>query len=116
MDKQLIITATALAFFIICPRMAGVINVVCKHSELPLLKTAFIGAIIAIPLVVLMTWIFSKFGVTGALAFCVCTDLFSAYMLKEISLKASLDTLVIAIFVLIAVKVAPYISGALIKG
>lgn len=115
MGKELLLTSTALAFFIICPRMAGIINVVCKYSELPLFKTAFIGSIIAIPLILIMVWVFSKFGVTGALAFCILTDLGSAFMLKGISIKASIDTLVIAVFVLVAVKIAPFISGLIIK-
>ncbi|MGE4586697.1 MAG: hypothetical protein AB7D05_05080 [Mangrovibacterium sp.] len=115
MENKLLLTATALAFFIICPRMAGMVHVVCKYAELPLMKTALLGSVIAIPLVLLMVWIFSKFGITWALAFCVLTDLTSALMMKSISLKASLDTLVIAIFVLIAVKVAPLISNAIIK-
>ena len=115
MDKELLITSTALALFIICPRMAGIISIVCKHSELPLFKTAFIGSVIAIPLILLMVWIFSKFGVTGALIFCVITDLGCAFMLKEISIRASIDTIIIAAFVFVAVKVAPLISGAIIK-
>ncbi|MCB8964771.1 MAG: hypothetical protein H6536_07015 [Bacteroidales bacterium] len=115
MDKNLLVTSIALAFFIICPRLAGIVHVVCKYSELPLIKTALIGSIIAIPLVLLMIWIYSKFGIIGALAFGVVTDLVSAYLLKSISIKASIDTLIIAVFVLVAVKVAPLISGAIIK-
>ncbi|MGD2035635.1 MAG: hypothetical protein PVF73_11295 [Bacteroidales bacterium] len=115
MDNKLLLTATALAFFIICPRMAGMVHVVCKYSELPLIKTALLGSVIAIPLIILMVWIFSKFGITGALIFCILTDLASAFMLKEISLRASIDTIIIAVFVLIAVKIAPMISGAIIK-
>jgi hypothetical protein len=115
MGKELLLTSTALAFFIICPRMAGMINLVCKHSELPLFKTAFVGSIIAIPLIMLMVWIFSRFGVMGALLFCIFTDLASAFMLKEISIKASIETIIIAIFVLVAVKVAPLITGIFVK-
>jgi hypothetical protein len=115
MDNKLLLTATALAFFIICPRMAGMVHVVCKYSELPLMKTALIGSIIAIPLVLLMVWIFSKFSITGTLVFCILTDLASAFLMKSINIKASIDTIIIAIFVLIAVKIAPLISGVIIK-
>ena len=115
MDKEFILTAIAMAFFIICPRMAGIVHVICKYSELPPMKTALLGSVIAIPLILLMVWVFSKTGVTGALIFCVVTDLASAFLIQGISLKASIDTIVIAAFVLVAVKVAPFISGAIIK-
>ncbi len=115
MEKGLVLTATALAFFIICPRMAGMVHLVCKYSELPLMKTALLGSVIAIPLILLMVWVFSKFGVAGALAFCVLTDFASAFMLKGISLKASVETLIIALFVFVAVKVAPLISNIIVK-
>lgn len=115
MEKGLLLTSAALAFFIICPRMAGMVHLVCKHSDLPLFKTALIGSIIAIPLILLMVWIFSKFGITGALLFCILTDVACALLLKPISIKASIETIIIAAFVLIAVKIAPLISNAIIK-
>ncbi|MCG8410110.1 MAG: hypothetical protein MI739_02375 [Bacteroidales bacterium] len=115
MDKELLITSIALSLFIICPRMAGIISIVCKYSQLPLLKTSFIASIMAIPLILLMVWVFAKFGLTGALLFCILTDLGCAFILKEINLKASIDTIVIAVFVFVAVKVAPVISNAIIK-
>ncbi|MGD8781720.1 MAG: hypothetical protein PVH88_22485 [Ignavibacteria bacterium] len=111
MEKGLILTSTAFAFFIVCPRMAGMIYVICKNSNLPLIKTALIGSVIAIPLILLMVWIFSKFGVTGALLFCVATDLLSAVFISNIGIKAGIETLVIALFVLVGVKVAPLISS-----
>lgn len=58
-----------------------------------------------------MVWIFEQFGVVGALVFCIMTDLLAALLLKSISYKAGFETIIIAIFVLVAVKVAPLISG-----
>ena len=111
MEKGLLLTSMAFAFFIVCPRMAGMIYVICKNSDLPLFKTAFIGSLIAIPLILVMVWVFAKFGLTGALLFCVATDLLSAVFISNIGIKAGIETLVIAAFVLIGVKVAPLISS-----
>ena len=82
--------------------MAGMVHVIAKHSQASLFYTAFYGTVIAIPLVLLMVAVFEKFGVWGALAFCVLTDILSALFMKEISIKAGVETIVIAIFVKIA--------------
>ena len=113
MDKSIIFTSGAFALFIVCPRMAGMLHVVCKNSGLPIFKTAFIGTIIAIPLIMLMAWFFSKYGITGALLFCIATDFLSAIFISNIGLKAGIETVVIAIFVLLGVKLAPMISSLL---
>lgn len=115
MEKELLYTTSAFAFFIICPRMAGMAHVISKYSEFSLFTIALVGSVIAIPLVLLMVWIFSKFGITGAMVFCILTDLSSAFLLKGISIKASIDTIIIAVFLIIAVKIAPLISGTIIK-
>jgi hypothetical protein len=115
MERNLIMTAVAFAFFIVCPRMAAIIHVICKNSNQPLFATVLIGSIIAIPLVLIMVFVFSKTGITGALIFCVLTDLISASLLGGIEKKAGLETIVIAIFVLAAVKIAPLVSGIFIK-
>ncbi len=41
-----------------------------------------------------------------ALAFCVITDFAAAFAMREISMKAGMETLIIALFVLLGVKVA----------
>jgi len=115
MNKELILSSVALALFIVCPRMAGIVHVICKNSQLPIYKTAFLASVIAIPLILLMVWAFSRLGVTGALIFCIFTDFVCAYLLKEISFKASLETIIIALFVLVGVKIAPMIVNLFVK-
>lgn len=107
----MLIPAIAFALFIVCPRMAGMLHIICNNSKMPLFKTAFLGSLIAIPLILLMVWIFVQFGVIGALAFCVATDLLAAYLLKSISYKAGFETVIIAIFVFISIEIAPKISN-----
>ena len=115
MDTTILITAIAFAFFIVCPRMAGVLHVICENSKMNLYKIALLGSLIAIPLVLLMVWIFGQFGVVGALIFCVGTDMLAAYLLKSISYKAGFETIIIAAFVFAAVKVAPLITSIIFQ-
>ena len=63
-----------------------------------------------------LAYIFAKYGLYGALAFCILTDFASALLMQQISLKAGLETFIIAIFVIIGVKLAPYISNFLLNG
>ena len=115
MTKELLIASTGLSLFIICPRMAGMVHIISKHSQVSLFYTALYGTILAIPLVLLMVLIFGKFGVWGALAFCVATDILSALFMKEISLRAGIETIVIALFVILGVRVAPYVAKLLVR-
>ena len=111
MERQLLISSLGLALFIICPRMAGMVYVIAKNSHVSLVYTALFGTVIAIPLVIAMVLIFARFGLWGALAFCVLTDLAAAFVMKDISIRAGLETLVIAVFVIIGVRLAPYITN-----
>ena len=115
MPRDLLISSVGLALFIVCPRMAGMVCVIAKHSQVSLVYTALFGSIVAIPLVIVMVLVFAKFGLWGALAFCVLTDLGAAFVIKEISIRAGIETFVIAMFVIIGVKVAPFVANVLMK-
>jgi len=116
MSRDLIIGSTALALFIICPRMAAMVHIISRHSHVSLYLSAFFGSLMAVPLVLLMVFAFVKFGIWGALGFCVLTDLMSALIIKEVSFRAGIETLVIAFFVIAGVKIAPLLSGLVSKG
>ena len=115
MPRDLLISSIGLALFIVCPRMAGMVYVIAKNSPVSLVYTALFGTIVAIPFVVAMVLIFAKFGLWGALAFCILTDLGAAFVMKEISIRAGIETFVIAVFVIIGVKVAPFITNMVVK-
>jgi hypothetical protein len=74
-----------------------------------------LGAIIAVPLVLVMVLVFAKLGVWGALGFAILTDLGAAFFMKEISIRAGIETLVIALFVIVGVKLSPLITGVFLK-
>jgi hypothetical protein len=115
MLKNMLIPSLGLALFIVCPRMAAMVYIVAKNSAASLISTALLGSIGAIPLILIMVMIFAKFGLWGALAFCVLTDLGAALVMKQISIRAGIETFIVALFVIIGVKVAPYISNMFIK-
>ena len=115
MSKDLLIASIGLALFIICPRMAGMVNIIAKYSQTSLDVTALFGTIISIPLVLTMVLIFAQWRIWGALAFCILTDLCAALFIKNISAKAGMETILIALFVILGVKLAPWITGMIIK-
>ena len=105
------ITPAAFALFIPCPRMAGMTKVISDASYVSLVKVVVFGTAVALPLIICMALIFSRYGLVAALAFCVITDFAAAFAMREISVKAGVETLIIAMFVLLGVKVASMVSG-----
>jgi len=108
---SLLIVSVAFALFIVCPRMAGMTNVITRATQTNIVQVAVIGTILSLPLTIAMVLIFRQYGLIAALGFCVLTDVGAALFMKEISLKAGIETFIIALFVIIGVKVASIISG-----
>jgi hypothetical protein len=93
--------------------MAGMTNIITNATNTNIVQIAVIGTILAIPLIVAMVLIFKQYGLIPALAFSVLTDLGAALVIKEISFKAGLETLIIALFVIAGVKVASIVSHSI---
>jgi Fe2+ transport system protein B len=109
--NNILVASIGFALFIVCPRMAGMANVIAKSSNTNLILVSVIGTLIALPLIVLMVVIYRHYGLWAALAFAVITDVLASLIMGAISWKASMETLIIAIFVLVGVKVAGLISA-----
>jgi len=109
--QTLLIASVAFALFIVCPRMAGMTNIIINATQTNIIYVSIIGMIISLPLVLAMVLIFKYYGLFAALGFCVLTDLCAALVMKQISLKAGLETLIIALFLILGVKVASIISN-----
>ncbi|KAF5432731.1 hypothetical protein C5S39_02935 [Candidatus Methanophagaceae archaeon] len=109
--KELLIASVAFALFILCPRMAGMTKVISEASDVNLVKVVVLGTVVALPLIVAMALVFSKYGLVAALALCVVTDFAAAFAMRAISVKAGVETLIIALFVIMGVKVASMVSG-----
>lgn len=105
------VSSMAFGLFVVCPRMAGMMHIISSHSPVSVLWTVLAGAVVSVPLLLVMVFVFSKAGIWGALVFCIITDLGAAFFMKEISMRAGVETLVVALFVILGVKVAPIVSG-----
>ena len=68
--------------------MAGITSIIANATNVDLVKLAILGSLISIPFVVAMVLIYTKYGLLAALGFAVLTDLLSALVIKEISIKA----------------------------
>jgi hypothetical protein len=115
MNKEILISSLAFAFFVVCPRMAGMVHLINKHTASPIWLVVLAGSLISIPLLLAMVWVFGKFGVMGALFFAIVTDLCAALIFNKISLAAGVETFVVALFVILGVKVAPAVAKFIIS-
>lgn len=106
MGKELLLSSLAFGLFVVCPRMAGMMHVIAGQESLSMMKTVLVGTAFSVPLLMLMVMVFGRFGVWGALTVCVL-------IMGSVSAKAGVETAVIALFVIMGVKVAPFISKAL---
>lgn len=109
--NSLLIVSVAFALFIVCPRMAGMTNVITNETQTNIIYVAVIGTVISLPLIIGMVLIFKHYGLIAALGFCVLTDIGAALMMRQISFKAGLETFIIALFLILGVKVASIISS-----
>lgn len=109
----LLLVSGAFALFIVCPRMAGMTNLIAQATDTNVVQVALIGTVLSLPLIVAMVLIFRHWGLWAALGFCVLTDFGAALLMRQVSLKAGLETLIIALFLILGVKVASWISGLL---
>ena len=91
--NHLIAASIAYAFFIVCPRMAGITSVIARATHVNLVLVSVIGTLIALPLIVLMTIVFKQWGLWAALALAVGTDLVVALVMGDIGWKADLRLL-----------------------
>jgi hypothetical protein len=109
--SQSLIASVGFALFILCPRMAGMANVIANATKVNLVIVSVIGTLISLPLIVAMVFIFRQWGLWAALAFAVFTDVLAALVMGAINWKASFETFIIALFVIAGVRVASLITA-----
>jgi len=69
------ITIAAFAFFVVCPRLGAMTNLLDKHTSLSIYWLVIVGTFASIPLLVIMTWLIRHWGLMAgvahsALAYC----------------------------------------------
>ncbi len=105
------VAMTAFAFFIVCPRMAAMTNLVAKNFELSIYSLVILGTVCSIPFLLLMTWIIQRWGLLGGLGFAVFTDLLAALVISSVSVKAAVETFIIALFVVAGNRLATWLTA-----
>ena len=105
------IVVTAFGFFIVCPRMAAMTNLLSKNFTISIYWLVVWGTILSIPLLLLMTWVIRQWGLMAGLGFAVLTDFLAALILSSVSMKAAVETLIIAIFVVAGNRLATWITA-----
>lgn len=78
MNWNYVVLSLAFAFFVMCPRMAGMCAVISRAGDVNPYLVAILGGLMAVPLVALMVFLTVRFGVGVAIAAAVLTDILSA--------------------------------------
>ncbi len=105
------VAMAAFAFFIVCPRMAAMTNLIAKNFDLSIYVLVILGTICSIPLLVIMTWIIQQWGLVGGLVFAIFTDFLAALVISSVSVKAAIETFIIALFVVAGNRLATWITA-----
>ena len=108
-----IVASVAFGFFILCPRMVGMASVIANIKEVNPWLTVILGAVIAIPLMLLMYWVFQKFGTGYAIGLAVITDIAAALVIGAYSWKSSVSIVIIAVFVWVGIVVSNLVTKAI---
>ncbi len=106
-----VVTIAAFAFFIVCPRMGAMTNLLERHTSFPIYWLVIIGTFCSIPLLVIMTWLIKQWGLMAGLGFAIITDLAAAAILTSVSIKVALETFIIALFVVAGNQIAKIITN-----
>ena len=104
------ILIAAFGFFIVCPRMAAMTNLIAKNFHGSIYWLVIVGTFASIPLLVIMTWIIREWGLMAGLGFAVLTDFLAALIMSSVSMKAAVETFIIAIFVVAGNRIATFLT------
>ncbi len=106
MNWNYVVLSLAFAFFVMCPRMAGMCAVISRAGNVNPYLVAILGGLMAVPLVALMVFLTVRFGVGVAIAAAVLTDILSAVATGTFRLRYGIEIVLIALFIWIGVVVA----------
>ncbi len=110
MNWNYVTLSIAFAFFVMCPRMAGMCAIISKVGKANPYVIAILGGLIAVPLIVLMVFLTIRFGVGVAIAVAVLTDILSAIATGTFRLRYGIEIILIALFLWVGVIVASKVS------
>ncbi len=106
-----VVTIVAFGFFVVCPRLGAMTNLLEKNTDFPIYWLVIIGTFASIPLLMIMTWLIKQWGLMAGLGFAILTDLISAAILTSVSTKVAVETFIIAVFVVAGNKIAGWLTA-----
>ncbi len=109
--RNLLIASLAFGLYVICPRMSAMMVQQAKVKGLNLYAIIVLGALISIPLFVILSRILIKFGIGWAIIFAAVGDFAAAALLGAIDPRTGVELAIITVFVYIGIRLAPVISG-----
>ncbi len=102
----------AFSFFIVCPRMAAMTNILARSQAGGGIYTLVIlGTVVSLPLLLLTAWAIRQWGLMAGLALAILTDLAASALLAGVDTKLALETLIIAGFVVAGNRVAMWVTS-----
>jgi len=113
MTELLVILIASLAFglYVICPRMSAML---VQQAKLNINAVIVLGALISIPLFIILAKIVIKFGVAWAVVFAAIGDFAAAALLGTVDLKAGVELAIITVFVYVGIRLAPIIANLIL--
>jgi uncharacterized iron-regulated membrane protein len=112
---MLLIASLAFGLYVICPRMSAMLHEQGRVRNLNVHAVIVLGALISIPLFVLLLYILVNFGLGWAIIFAAIGDFAAAALLGTIDAKTGVELAIITIFVYVGIRLAPVISNILFQ-
>ncbi len=106
-----LVTLSAFAFFVVCPRLGAMTNLLNKHSPFSIYSLVILGTFASIPMLILMTWLIRQYGLMAGLGLAIATDLAAALILTSVSIRVAVETFIIALFVVVGNRIATWIGS-----
>ncbi len=110
-----LITIVAFAFFVVCPRLGAMTNLLDRQPTYSIYWLVIVGTFASIPLLLLMTWIIRHWGLMAGLGLAIATDLIAALILTSVNMKVAVETFIIAVFVVGGNQIAKILTAHFFK-
>lgn len=109
--RALLISSLAFGLYVICPRMSAMMVQQAKARDVSIYAVIPLGALISIPLFIVLSSILLRFGMAWAVLFAAVGDVAAAALFGLIDPKAGVELAIITVFVYVGIRVAPLLSG-----
>ncbi len=112
LNANQLVSLLAFSFFIVCPRMAAMTNLLSRHTQGGgIYSLVAVGTVVSLPLLLLTAWAIRQWGLMAGLILAIVTDLAAAGLLASVNLKVALETLIIAAFVIAGNRIAVWVTS-----